>query len=504
MFSISAQNPLPADILQSRAFKAGILGCGKFLVTLTTLLCAAVLSRIFTKTGYAAYRQTLLVYLFAAPLLTLGFPQALYYFLAREKENGRSILSGNLLLLFSIGCLFTAGIWCGGSELLAKRFGNPALNRLLLIYSPYSLLVLPVLVADACLVSFNRIKTLAIFNIVSRIIVVASIVGLALTWRTPDAAIAGAILGGVLVFFPAVFLMYRATTGNGWLPTKSNMWAQVKFSVPLGVAAIIGTVAINLDKVLVSSMCKAEDFAVYVNGAIEVPLIGVITGSVIAVLLPEFCALWKEKDAEKMLSLWHSSIKKVSVILIPIGVFLMVMSEEVMTILFSQAYAGSAIVFRIYLLLLPLRTTAFGSFFLSTGHTNEIAKLVSIEVFMNLLLSIVLIKRFGMLGAAVATVIAEYITNIGLYLWRIHKIIEIPYRRLYPYGWQLKAVCLFCVPGLLLSVSKVILPSAAILRIVVGGIAYFAFSLVLLILTGWIPLRTGKRLRPDLTMRGDL
>jgi O-antigen/teichoic acid export membrane protein len=182
----------------------------------------------------------------------------------------------------------------------------------------------------------------------------------------------------------------------------------------------------------------------------------------------------------------------------------MVMSEEVMTILFSQAYAGSAIVFRIYLLLLPLRTTTFGSFFLSTGHTNEIAKLVLIEVFMNLLLSIVLIRRFGMLGAAVATVIAEYITNIGLYLWRIHKIIEIPYRRLYPYGWQLKVVCLFCVPGLLLSVSKLILPSAAILRIVVGGIAYFAFSLVLLILTGWIPLRTGKRFRLNLTMRGDL
>jgi len=85
---------------QSRAFKVAILGSGKFLVTLTLLLCAAVLSRIFNKTDYAAYRQTILVYKFLSPILVLGFPLALYYFLPREKEKGRSILTGNLILLF--------------------------------------------------------------------------------------------------------------------------------------------------------------------------------------------------------------------------------------------------------------------------------------------------------------------------------------------------------------------------------------------------------------------
>jgi len=481
---------IPNSMTQSRTFKAAVLGSGQFFVALTALVSVAVLSRILTKTGYAAYRQTLLAFVFVAPLLKLGLPQALYYFLPRDKENGRSILSGNLLLLFSTACVFAAAMWCGGNEVLARRFGNPALSQLLLTYSFYALLALPVTAISACLVSCNRVKTLTIYNVASRVVVVACVIGLTLIWRSPEVAISGAVIAAFLVFFPAMFLMYRSTNGDDWRPTRMNMWAQMKYSVPLGVAGMIGAITMNLDKVLVSSMCKVEEFAVYVNGAIEIPLIWVVTGSVTAVLLPEFSVLWKEKNTEKMLSLWHSSIKKVSMIIIPIGVFLMVMSEEFMTILFSRAYVGSAIVFRIYLLLIPLRTTTFASFFLSTGHTGDITKLVSIELFMNLLLSIVLIKRFGMLGAAVATVIVEYITNIGLYLWRISKVIEIPYRRLYPYGWQLKTIGLFCVPGLLLSVSKVILPSGAIVQIVVGGIAYFAFSAGLLILTGRIPLHT--------------
>lgn len=96
---------------QSRTFNAAILGSGRFLVTLTGLVSVAVLSRIFTKTDYAAYRQTLLAYKFVEPLLKLGLPLALFYFLPRNRDRGRSALTGNLVLLFSMGWFFAVEMW---------------------------------------------------------------------------------------------------------------------------------------------------------------------------------------------------------------------------------------------------------------------------------------------------------------------------------------------------------------------------------------------------------
>jgi len=152
------------------------------LATITGLICAAILARLLTKQDYASYRQTLLAYTFVSPLLMLGLPTGLFYFLARDRKHGRSILSGNILLLFSMGIVFFIAIWSGLNELLADRFNNPALKDLLLIYSPYALLALPVITISACLVSYNRVKSLTIYNVLSKIIIFGAVVGFVLIW----------------------------------------------------------------------------------------------------------------------------------------------------------------------------------------------------------------------------------------------------------------------------------------------------------------------------------
>jgi len=299
----------------SRTFKAALLGSGKFLVTLTGLLSAVVLVRILTKTDYAAYRQTLLTYRFVAPFLSLGLPMALYYFLPLDQKHGRNVLSGNLLLLLCMGFLFFGFIWFRGNELIAKMFNNPILSNLLLIFSPYALFVLPARAIDACLVSCGKIKSVAIFNVISRLFVFICIVGLALILRSSYGPVIGAVAAEFVLFFPAIFLMYCAVRGKTWLPNKNNMWAQLKYSVPLGISSTIATISVNLDKLLVSAMCTPEDFAVYVNGATEIPLIGVITGSVMSILIPEFAVMYQQKKYDDMLALWHRAMVKCALLI---------------------------------------------------------------------------------------------------------------------------------------------------------------------------------------------
>ncbi len=435
-------------LLESRTVKALVLSSGEFLVTLTSLLSAVVLARLFSKQDYAAYRQTLLAYTFVAPLLALGLPKALYYFIPRDQSRARSALTGNLLLLSLTAGLFVIAVWCGGNELLARRFQNPAISTLLLVYSPYALLSVPAGVFSVCMVSCGKVGILAVYQVTSRVLSLACILGLVLLWRAPIAAVGGTVVGELLVFLPALYLMYKVAPGNVWRPRAVNLWEQISYGVPLGMAGMVGIVARNLDKVIVSSMCTPDEFAIYANGAIEVPLIGILTGSITAVLMPDIVRFYKEGRKEAALDLWKRAAVKCSMILLPAMCFLFVMAPEVMRVLFSAKYAESATPFRIYLLLLPIRIVTWGTMLMAAGRSSWVLYRTVVSLGVNLVLSILLVRYIGYVGAAVGTVCEFYLWATPFYAGAISRLYGCPLRKVLPYRqlFSVFAIALVATP----------------------------------------------------------
>ena len=71
----------------SRILKTAYLSGSQVVTTLSTLIIAAVLSRVLeSKADYGTYQQTLLVYTFLAPLLALGLPAASFYFCSKSEQ----------------------------------------------------------------------------------------------------------------------------------------------------------------------------------------------------------------------------------------------------------------------------------------------------------------------------------------------------------------------------------------------------------------------------------
>ena len=201
---------------ESRTWKAAILSSGQFFVTLNGIVLAAILARLFSKLDYAAYQQTILTYNVAAPLLMLGLPNALYYFIPRERSKARSILTGNLLLLALAGGFFTAAMWAGGNRMVSQRFNNGAVQGLLAVYAPYAMAALPVSAAGACLMSCGRAGASAIFNVGARTLTVICVLAFVWIWRAPQAAIQGVVAAEFLVLVAALVLMYRVAPGDRW------------------------------------------------------------------------------------------------------------------------------------------------------------------------------------------------------------------------------------------------------------------------------------------------
>jgi O-antigen/teichoic acid export membrane protein len=209
------------------------------------------------------------------------------------------VLIDNLTLLVILACIFSLFLALGGNELLAMRFDNPDLAQTLRWMIPYPLFV-PV----------------------------------------------------------ALWLAFSSVPGKWTLPDPGTMKQMLKFSVPLGLATMFGTMSLQLDKVIVSALTSPEEFAVYSNGAVEIPLIGIITGAVTVVVLADMRKSVADGNFQEAIRLFRLTAEKTSYILFPAMVFLFISADSFIQTLFSDKYADSVIPFRWYLLLLPVRTAA--------------------------------------------------------------------------------------------------------------------------------------------------
>jgi O-antigen/teichoic acid export membrane protein len=299
-------------------------------------------------------------------------------------------------------------------------------------------------------------------------------------WRTPFAGVVGFVLAAAVVMGPALWLMLRAADTGIYRPDLSGIKEQLRFAVPLGLAGMIGQLSINLDKILVSKYFDPEIFAVYVNGAMEIPLIGMITGSATAVLLPDITRMLGAGNNEEALELWKRAAVKCALIIFPVMGFLMVMATELMSLLYGAKYVASAVPFRIYLLLLPIRIAFFGTIFMGAGRSDVILKRTAIGFVINLGLSVLLIRVVGYLGAAMATVMTVYFCALPINAYMIKKITGISLRQCFPWLMVMKILLCVSVAGLVVSLFNRVVEVKLEFYALIAGTVVFMISIATL------------------------
>ncbi len=395
--------------IRSRAFKVGIMAAGTAFTKLAGILSAVILARCLSTTDYSTYRQVLLAYGTVAPFMAFGLPRALYYFLPGEEKRAGGVLLENLVPLSVMGFVFMVGLWCGGADLLAGWFNNPGLASALVIFAPYALFMLPQGAFTACMMARDRVQHVAVFRPVSKLVMVAAVIGIAMLLGGAEGAIIGAVVGTGLVGLPTIWLMFHVCRGGAWNFSLGGIKKQIFYGIPLGLSAMVGTIAGNTDKLLVSSMGAPEQFAVYVNGAMQLPLVGIVTGSVIAVLLPDMAKHYKAGEKDEAIEIWKRAAVKCGFVLIPVGIFLAAMSSDIMALLFSERYRESGVPFLFYALILPLRSISFSTPLLASGKTKLLLTESTGNLLLNAVLSYYAIKIYGVYAAAAVTLLTSYV-----------------------------------------------------------------------------------------------
>lgn len=436
-------------------------------------MAGMVSARLLSKNDYATMKQTLLAYNFAAPLLMLGLPNAIYYFLPREKKRKRGILIDNLALLFFLALIFSIFLAAGGYKILALRFNNPDLNATLKWMIPYPLYVMPTVILGAVLLTNNKTYTLIKYNIISSLLLTAlTIIGTLIT-RSYSGPLLAQIYFPFLLLPVVLWLCFRTVPGQITLPNRKSMVDMVKYSLPLGLAGMLGMIMLETDKIVVSAMCKPEEFANYVNGAIEIPLIGIITGSISTVILVDMIHYVHHGDLGSALELFKKASVKSAAILFPVMVFLIVIAKSFIVTLYSEKYLESIVPFTLYLFVLPVRIVVYGSALMALGQSKVIFFRSIFDLLINTFLSIILVHFFGYLGAACATLITLYLWTVPYNLYKIGQGFNVkpwatlPFRDL----GKILLLCIIVVPFEL--IHLIFNNDAYLIKLITAGLFYF-------------------------------
>jgi O-antigen/teichoic acid export membrane protein len=472
--AICRKSSLAAQVMdKSRTFKTLMLSSGQIITGLATMVIFAVLARVLSVRDYGSFMQVMLVYSSALPFMAMGLPDALFYFLPRSPERARGIVYENLGILLLMGVVFAGLLLGGGAGLVARLFKNPDLRSPLKLIAWYPLLMLPVLSLPACLLARGRVVPVPVFAVAARATMLLLVVGAGLIWETLTAVVMGLVASALVVVGPGVKLMLSACGGANSKPTWQGAKDQLHYSWPVGAAGLVGVLSLKLNQIVVSSICTPEQFAVYANGAVEIPVVAVVMGSLRSVLAPDFVKLYEEGQLEKARLLWRRATVSVSAILIPVMVYLEVLAPEVMRLVFSAKYEAAAIPFRVLLLLLVMRSISLNSVFLASGNSRFIFYRGIETLLLNVVLSIILVKHFGYVGASVGLVLAMYLWAVPFSLWKSARILRSSVREVYPFALVAKILAASVLAGVILVAKWFWKPLPDSIQIGVGGLLYF-------------------------------
>jgi len=425
----------------SLASKAGVFTLSRAVTIITQMLAGVVLAHVLTKQDNAVVSYLVLtLYTTALAFGQLGLPDSVFFFFEKLPPANRkafTLLLSKMLFLLAFGAaaiMLTVG-WLG-----ASREGFGEVRTLVWVMMAMLLLELPTMHLPNALIALDRTKAAAWFNIFTGM---AQFMAMTIPLLLPDpvAAIPFGLLiyGGLRLSVSAG--IYRKLFKNEPLVTlpERTMREVLHYSVPLSLAQIFWVLNKMVDKQVVQWLLPSTVFAVYNSGAIELPIIPTIAYTVSAVMMTQLVGHHLRGERPALLALWFKSVRKVSVIVLPLVMIFLVAAEEFIALLLPESYADAVVPFRIYTFILLQRVASYSNMQKALGSTSAITRSAIYLFLINAVLSVPLVLWLGMAGPPLAALLAN-VFSWWYALRNIQLLLKVRFREVFPFGFYAKAL----------------------------------------------------------------
>lgn len=191
----------------------------------------------------------------------------------------------------------------------------------------------------------------------------------------------------------------------------------------LFASSIATTIYVNSDMTMLGTMCGDFYTGIYGVSTKVYSIVKQMLAAAIVVTLPRLSNLWANNRIDEYKKTVNSVFNTFVTVLFPVMVGMILLSEEVVTIIGGIEYEPAMMSLKI--LSVGLCFSIFGIFYTNTmllpmRKERQITVIMIFSATLNVILNLRLIPAFQQNGAALTTVIAEFFV-MGIQIWMVRK-----------------------------------------------------------------------------------
>ena len=199
---------------------------------------------------------------------------------------------------------------------------------------------------------------------------------------------------------------------------------------PLFIFGVIGVVMINTDIVMLGWWKTPVDIGWYSAAQRLIQFLLIIPSLIATAMFPIFSKLFS-KDMAQLRNAFEKTLVFMFLLGLPMAVGGMLLGKEIMLVVFGASYANSTLVFQIFLgmILIMFPMLIINNYIFVQNQQQKFVRPMIGGVFLNIVLNFFLIQKFGIYGAATATVLSNFI--LAVFMWQKAK--KISYFEIFPH-----------------------------------------------------------------------
>jgi O-antigen/teichoic acid export membrane protein len=336
--------------------------------------------------------------LFMASVTTLGVPSSLIYYLRNRPEERERLIANGFLMATALGVIAA----------VAAAFILPwwlrQYSASIIHAAEWFLLTVPIcsatLAGRAVLEASDRFSA---SNAIQILTPFATLVGLLAFLAAHQLNPYTAAIAYIAASIPTFWLMVRGVRSVGlrsWRCSPAIMNLMLSYGVRSYGIDVLGTLALQVDQVLVISLLSPSAMGSYVVVLSLSRMLNLFQNSVVMVLFPKAAG----RSVSEVVAMTGHSARVSGLITALSGIFVSIAGPTLLRILYGREYVVAVGTLRILLIEVVLSGMTFvlAQAFMALGHPGVVTILQAIGLSLSVPMMLWLIPRYGIYGAAVS------------------------------------------------------------------------------------------------------
>jgi O-antigen/teichoic acid export membrane protein len=396
--------------IAQRIFKNSFfLFSGQIVAKLINFLLILLLTRIFSEEDFGIFSYTLAYTGMFMILCNLGLNTLVIRDIAKDRSCARQIVEDMFPIIFYLS--FVSLILMNG---IAWLSGWPAYERMIILLLSFYV------VFDAFSRSFisvmrayERMEFESAINILERIFLIILTILIGIFNLSLTILVLSFMAAELIKVIISVAIVKNKLVNFNIKFHTVNYLSLIKNALPFALMAIFTTISMRIDTVMIKIFHSSELSGVYNIAHKIIDSITFIPENIYYAFFPVLASLYII-DRNKFTYTFLKALKLISLLAIPVSCFLYFWASDIISLLFEPRY------FTAYIALKWL-ALAVGALFIKyavavvmnvIGKQHLFSMYVGISMILNILLNLLLIPKYGIVGAGIATISSESITTI--------------------------------------------------------------------------------------------